>query len=512
MRLGNAFYVLGGIAAISSMAIYAIVRIAGIVPSVLSAGNVLDILLMFLFLFAELFIVVNGIFYFINVLTSRYIYRRAVPAELEKEPKVIVFLPMRNEPIAVIQKSFRAVKFMEYKNRQVVIVDSSDSPEHRGKVEALTKQFGFTYFMTPFPRHGAKAGALNEAMMVHKAPYYAIFDADYRPSRYFLKRLVPQIVADRNIAYIQTPQYYGNHPEYPISRIAQIQQSIFYEYICEGKSVHNAIFMCGTNLVIRRAALLDVGFFEEESVTEDYATSMRISLAGWKTKYDNYTTAFGDGPINLEQYLKQQYRWARGTFEAYFTHALALYSRHSPLTLWQKIEYTLSGLYFFVAVIWMIMLVTPLLFLVFGLQPYLIDPFLFTFVYLPYFVLSWVFFIMTLRSRRYAIRDLVLAQSLVFMTLPVYVRALTDLLLRRPAKFEVVQKDADPYALPWRKMKLQFTFIAVSAFAVAYGAYILPTSPQGNSVLINVLWGLFHMFIMLYLVAYLYGGKISLRR
>ncbi len=239
---------------------------------------------------------------------------------------------------------------------------------------------------------------------------------------------------------------------------------------------------------------------------------MRISLAGWDVKYDNYTTAFGDGPVNLEQFFKQQYRWARGTFEAYFTHLTGLYSPKAPLSLWQRIEYSLSGIYFFVGVIWMIMLFVPLLFLIFNLQPYRIDPFLFTVVYMPYFLLSWLFFFSTLRSRKYSVRDLILAQSLVFLTLPVYVRAFFDLLMRRPATFEVVEKNADPYAMPWRHMKLQLLFIALSAGAVAYGAYILPTSPQGNSVLINVLWGLFHMFIMLYLLAYLYGGKLSVRR
>jgi len=513
MRLGGALYVLGGILAIGAMSVYAIFRIGNIAPTIFLAGTGVEITVIILFFFAELYIIVNSIFYFINVLISRFVYRRGEVKPLEKEPRVIVLLPMRNEPLDVIEKAFRAIRFLDYKNFEVVIVDSSDDQTHRNNVELLGNKYGFTYFMTPLPLHGAKAGALNEAMMVHVAPYYAIFDADYRPIRSFLKRLMPQIVADKKIAYIQTPQFYGNHSRFPISRVAQIQQSIFYEYICEAKSVHNAVFMCGTNLVVRRAALVDVGFFEEESVTEDYATSMRISLAGWDVKYDNYTTAFGDGPVNLEQYFKQQYRWARGTFEAFFTHMTAIYSPNAPLSWWQRIEYSLSGIWFFVGVVWMIMLTVPLLFIVFDIQAFHSDPYMFTFIYLPYFCLSALFYFTTLRTRRYSIRDLILAQSLVLLTLPIYFRAFLNLLFsRRTATFEVVEKRADPYAMPWRHMKLQLSFITFNAFAVAYGAYILPTSPRGTSILVNMLWGLLHLFIMLYLIAYIYGGKLSFRR
>jgi|GEM_PF-6460579 len=59
MRLGNSFYVIGGIATIGSMAIYAIFRIGSIAPIVLSAGTSLDIVVMLFFFVAEMFIVIK---------------------------------------------------------------------------------------------------------------------------------------------------------------------------------------------------------------------------------------------------------------------------------------------------------------------------------------------------------------------------------------------------------------------------------------------------------------------
>ena len=65
--------------------------------------------------------------------------------------------------------------------------------------------------------------------------------------------------------------------------------------------------------MFRREALMDVGGFDESSVTEDFATSLKFHSKGWHSTYLNKVCAFGLGPEDLGGYFKQQYRWALGT-------------------------------------------------------------------------------------------------------------------------------------------------------------------------------------------------------
>jgi len=497
------------------MALYVLYRLGTVIYTFSFAQNPIEYIVLLIFVFSEFFILINGVFYFFNVIFSRLVYRRQ--AEIKHsthhhtKPEVIVFLPMINEPLEVIEKTFRAAHLIDYESKRIVVIDSSEDKEYQASVGKLCKLYSLEHFITPYPRHGAKAGAMNEAMIVYKAPYYAVFDADYRASPDFLRILVPMMEAEKDVAFIQTPQFYGNHVKYPVSRIAQIQQSIFYEYICEGKSVHDAVFSCGTNLIIRQKALEDVGFYDEESVTEDFATSIRLVIHGWKARYYNFTTAFGDGPVNLKQFFKQQYRWSRGTFGAFFKNAGALWDFKRPIAFWQRIEYTLSGTYFFVGVIWSILLMMPIIYIFFRVPGYRTDPLLFTVVYLPYFLLSFAFYGVTMRSRGYRFVDLLRAQSLTFLTLPIYAKAFFHALVNKKAKFERVKKDDTPFSIPFSMMRVQIAFIILNFAGVVYGLWSLPDTINEYALMTNTFWAFFHFSLMSYLLVDLYVQSIPTR-
>lgn len=504
---GNKFIIIAGLLTLNAMTIYVLFRIGTVILSLSFYDNIFQYCVVVIFFLAELFIVTNGLFYFINIITSLTQYDRGMRyfLPLKKWPKVIVFIPMKNEPVEIIEKTFIACHFIDYPQHQTVIVDSSDDASHRAVVKKLAQQYGLTYFMTPFPRHGAKAGALNEAMKIHSAEYFVLFDADYRPSRNALRMMVPLIHRDPKLAYVQTPQFYGNHEGAMISRVAQIQQSVFYEYISEAKSVHNAMFLCGTNMIIRKKALDMVGGWDESTITEDFSTSVKLMMLGWKNKYFNFIVAVGDGPLNLRQYFKQQYRWARGTFESYFTNFPGVWSWGGKMKFWQKVELSLSGFYFCVGLVWMILIIMPILYVFFRIPAYTSDPLLFTIAYLPYSILSFTFFAMTMSYRQVKISDLLKSQSLTILTLPVFIHALFDTILRRNAKFETVTKTGMNNEIPHDRLWFQYGLFIANILAVLYGLYTYPEAGNRPALASNIFWALFHSLFMLYFIISLYA-------
>lgn len=494
-----------GLATIITLLGFVIFRILVTFQSIASSHDFFSILTIILFFLAELFVLLHSCGYFLNILTSLFYYKREIInyAQITHFPAVDILIPVHDEPTEIVFKTIVATQHIDYPNYKIIIVDSSSTQKASQEIAALATARGVNYYEVPKPRHGAKAGAINECLKSLRAPYLAIFDADYRPSRDFLKLTVPQMIASPELGFIQTPQFYGNLESIPVSRAAQMQQSIFYEYICEGKSIRSAMFMCGTNLVVRTKALRGVGGFVENSITEDFATSLQIILSGWKTRYYNKTTAFGDGPRNLREYFRQQYRWARGTMGIFFSKLpTLLFSK--KLSLGQRLEFILSGSYYMVGFVWIILLLMPIIYVITETPAYMAQTVFYLAAYIPYFLLSLTLFFQTLFNRHYRLGDWFITESLALLTAPVYARAAFDAFFNRKSSFEKTRKDAAIAEIPWDMLGFQIFLICASIFALGFGAIKLfiwqvPATP---ALLVNLFWCAFHLLFISYFLIY----------
>ncbi|MEH1899310.1 MAG: glycosyltransferase [Nostoc sp.] len=219
---------------------------------------------------------------------------------------------------------------------------------------------------TPGVAHHAKAGNINYAIFSGETAgtFIVTLDADHIPKPNFLKRVLPYFYAynlstgkyDQNqIAFVQTRQdFYNIPPGDPFGHRA----NLFYGPLQQGKDGMNAAFYTGTNAILRREALVNVGLqnFADEfaknekrldefdlvggvssnSITEDMNTAMRLHSAGWKSIYHNELLAEGLAPDDLSSTLKQRLRWAQGTIQVLV--------RENPLTksglsFWQRLQY-----------------------------------------------------------------------------------------------------------------------------------------------------------------------------
>lgn len=499
MNTGQKIVWIEGISAIIGIFLYFIFRIFILYNSLSQNVNFFNRLAIIIFYLGEIFILIHALGYFINILVSVAAYKMAkISYPSDGFPEVVVIISVHDEPLEVVRKTAIAAKYIDYPNFHILIVDGSDKEDSNKKFRELSESLEVRYFKVPEPHIGAKAGALNKALRYQRSKYIALFDADFRPSRDFLKTLVPQMEENTNLAYIQTPQFYGNLTHSMISKAANIQQSIFYEYLCEAKSQHDGTFMCGTNLIIRMAALREVNGFNTKSITEDFATSVSILARGWKSKYYNYTAAFGDGPLNMEQYLKQQYRWARGTLGLFLTIVKDIFT--SPkMNLPQRWEFFLSGSYYFIGFAWMIMILLPIEYIFFRIPVYFANPIAYLLLYLPYFIFSFTFFLQSLVNRQYKIRDWLFAESLALLAVPTFFLACVDSLLGRKTKFEDTRKGVKVDTINWFKMPIQLFLIILSAFGIIYGVFGLLKYGWEPALALNVFWTSFHLILMLYL-------------
>jgi cellulose synthase (UDP-forming) len=294
-------------------------------------------------------------------------------------PAVDVFVPVYDEPVAVVEPTVRAATAMTGAEVKVHVLDDGDSAE----MEALAARHGAGYLRRE--RHdGAKAGNINHALAHTDAPFVMVLDCDHVPERHFLEATLG-CLADQHVAFAQTPQYYANWDRGEVQAAAWGQQALFFGPIARGKDGHGAMFCCGTNVVFRRAALEEVGGFPQDSVTEDFELSIRMHERGWESRYVAEVLAHGLGPEDMASYVSQQQRWSRGCLSA----LPAVLRSALPARL--KAQYALSASFFLTGWTVLVYMSFPIVRLLTGAQPLAstsADQFLAHFA--PYFGLSLV--------------------------------------------------------------------------------------------------------------------------
>ncbi len=487
-----------------------------------------DKLVAWLLLFAEMFIMFHGIGYLLHllfVIRARHSWTNAdaVPP-LRSTPPVAVVVSSYQEPLDVIEDTLVCFHNLTYPNKHLYFLDDTryDLPgsdpsamqAYRAAIDALCQRMGINLFRRKW--HGAKAGMINDFLdfvdgqtrdgfefhpfagqdRTEKEKYLVILDADSNPMPDFIEPLVAFMEASPKLAFVQTPQYYTNFETNRVALASGLQQVVFYEYICEGKSIHGATFCCGTNVIFRRVAFMDVGGFDETSVTEDFVTSMIFHQRGWKSMYYNRVSAFSMGPEDLGAYFKQQFRWALGTI-GLLRRLIALFFRHPhALTPAQWWEYLVSGSYYLIGIVFLIIVLCPILYLFFNIPTYFLNPEVYALFFIPYFVLSLFIFFSSLSRRQYRIRDIFLGQLLVSITFPVYIKATILGLLGIKGRFIVTPKGGG-VALPLGDLWPQLGLAALNFAAIIWGIQRLIHEPvPAGAMLINMFWCLYHFVIL----------------
>nr|WP_225443492.1 glycosyltransferase family 2 protein [Lolliginicoccus lacisalsi] len=187
-------------------------------------------------------------------LTMWKLRRRGEPPPPPADATVDVFITTYNEPLDLVLRTAEAAQRIRYPHTTWILDDGA-----RPDLAAAAEARGIRYLVrasgwTNKPRH-AKAGNLSNALMQTDGEFILILDADQVPKPEILDRTLGYFEDDR-MALVQTPQYFVNVPEGdPLGS----QAPLFYGPIQEGKDGWNAAYFCGSNAVLRREALMQLG-------------------------------------------------------------------------------------------------------------------------------------------------------------------------------------------------------------------------------------------------------------
>jgi cellulose synthase (UDP-forming) len=230
--------------------------------------------------------------------------------EATPERKVDVYVCTYDEPAEVVMATLAGCRALTYPHT-TYLLDDGRRPEMR----QLAELAGAEYMTRPDNSH-AKAGNLNAALPRTDGELVFVLDADHVPMPDALDALVGYF-DDERMAIVQTPHDFFNHDSVQHYNISRHEQSLFYRVICPGKDRHGAAYWCGSAALISRPALLEIGGVATETIAEDFHTTIRLQRYGWRTRYHDEVLVQGLAPHDLDGYLLQRDRWARGNLAVF---------------------------------------------------------------------------------------------------------------------------------------------------------------------------------------------------
>ncbi len=254
-------------------------------------------------------------------------------------------MPIYNER-NTIHRLFEAISNLEWPQSKLEILvldDSNDETSILVENEiASYRSLGFDIkAIRRADRTGFKAGALQNAVEHSHGEYIAIFDADSIPREDFLEATIPPLESDSELGFIQTRLGFSNRSFNELTEAFAIALDNHYQLELPGRENLSLISTFnGSAGVIRREALIDVGGWRGYTLTEDADLSVRMALNGWRSRYLSEVVVGSEVPYTLDDFIKQQARWAMGGIQAAIEllRPIWLSKRHA---LPQKVEGTI---------------------------------------------------------------------------------------------------------------------------------------------------------------------------
>jgi cellulose synthase (UDP-forming) len=399
---------------------------------------------------------------------------------------VDVFITVAGEPTEIIEETAIAALAMDYPHFKVYLLNDGyvAKKDNWQDVEKLASKLGIGC-ITRTVAGGAKAGNINNALRQTSSEYVAIFDADHVPHTDFLSEMMGYF-DDKKMGFVQSPQFYKDQHTNQITQISWDQQSLFFGPIMTGKNRLNSAFMCGTNMVLRREALMEAGGMCEFNIAEDFLTSLFMHNKGWNSLYVPQVLAEGLAPGDFLSYYKQQFRWTRGSLEVIFKYN-PLFMR-GKLTMRQRMQYLISASYYLSGVVVLLDALLPVLFLFTGLVPVVTSTMTLAFVFLPYiFIALYTLQITSNFSYTYE------AISFSLSSFYIQIKAVIAVLMNQKTSFSVTSK---------KQIKGNFLYLTIpqmAYIALFIAGIIVGILREGvsASLLANGAWGVVNVAVFL---------------
>lgn len=237
--------------------------------------------------------------------------RRPSPGSWPAAPMVSIIIPAKNE-VHVIGGSVRSACAQSYPGEiEVIVVDDHSTDGTLDLLEGLKTDLPIKVVQT-VPGSIGKAAALQVGIAQSRGSLLAVFDSDARLGPDVITLMVSHL-ADPRTGAVQGRRLVHNADRNWLTRVQADEYRVFQTLLQRARQAVGA-FVClaGNGLIVKREALVDVGGWNEEALTEDIDLGVRLTLRGWEIRYCYEAQVWEEGVVGLRDLIRQRERWFEG--------------------------------------------------------------------------------------------------------------------------------------------------------------------------------------------------------
>lgn len=241
----------------------------------------------------------------------------SAPPPADDLPRVLIQLPVYNEPL-VVERALSAAAALDWPADRLTIQLLDDSTDITSDIAVhavarLRRQGMDAVHVRRADRSGFKAGALAAGMALCDAPYVAVFDADFVPPPGWLRQAMASMLANPHAAFVQTRIEWGNGESNWLTRAQRLMQDAHFAVEQDVRARRGVPFQFnGTGGIWRRTAIEEAGGWSHDTLSEDLDLVLRTYLKGWTGVFLMEPHVVGELPQKIADFGAQQNRWSKG--------------------------------------------------------------------------------------------------------------------------------------------------------------------------------------------------------
>lgn len=249
----------------------------------------------------------------------------------KKAPFVSIMVPAHNEGIVIVRTVEALLNFnYPQESYEIIVINdnsSDNSAELLAAVQKKNPQRNLHVINTDNVTGGkGKSNALNIGFKQAKGEIIGIYDADNTPEPNALRYLVGELAASDEYGAVVGKFRTRNKDVNLLTRFINIETLAFQWMAQAGRfQLFKLCTIPGTNFIVRRNIIEEIGGWDEKALAEDTEISFRIYMMGYKIKFQPKAVTWEQEPQTLSVWFRQRTRWVKGNIYVIVKNAKLLF-------------------------------------------------------------------------------------------------------------------------------------------------------------------------------------------
>ena len=323
----------------------------------MSITDILNLVYVYPYVMSILWIAV-GLRYYMSY--TKFDTQRDREAQLKTTPLVSILVPCYNEEEVIADTINHLSEDLIYPNYEIVCVDDGSSDKSWEILQELRQSGKYPKLrIVKVANNAGKAHALTQGAIAARGQYLLGLDADSFLEHDAIDHLMANILGMKNtVAYFLGRHRSGigavtgnpivRNRSTLISKIQLVEFASIIGLIKRAQRIYGRIgTISGVCVLFRKRALMDVGWWDQDMITEDISITWKLQTNNWEVHYEPEAVCWMLVPETVKDLYNQRLRWAQGGAEVVMRNFKILFNPKQWVQLPLLIELLISAVWSF---------------------------------------------------------------------------------------------------------------------------------------------------------------------